>query len=107
MDNPHPMRTLSQVMETLKERGHDTEILFKDNVMRNEKTQEVYRPEDLTIIRTYRFEGDTNPTDNAILYLVEDQHQQTAYIIDAYGSVANDDDVTYTEFIKKIPVKRV
>lgn len=106
MDNPHPMRTLSQVMETLKERGHDTEILFKDDVMRNEKTQEVYRPEDLVIIRTYRFEGDTNPTDNAILYLVEDRHQQTAYIIDAYGSVANDDDETYTEFIKKIPVRR-
>ena len=57
-----------------------------------------------TIIKTYRFEGDSDPSDSSILYLIEANDGLVGYSIDAYGVYSNHDDVNYDEFIRKINV---
>ncbi|HBR11485.1 hypothetical protein SAMN05660493_00022 [Epilithonimonas bovis DSM 19482] len=103
---PKPMLTLSQVMEKLRERGITDEIRMNDNkkfVISG--TEKSYNAEDLKIIRVYRFEGASDPDDNAALYLVEDTYGNKAMIIDSYGASSNYDGPEFDEFLKAIPTE--
>ena len=76
---PKPMLTLSQVMEKLREKGITDEIrMTDDKKFVISGTEKSYRSEDLKILRTYRFEGASDPADNIALYLVEDLYGNKA-----------------------------
>jgi len=103
MNNPKPMLTLSQVMEKLRQRGITQEILMTDEkkfVLRD--TNIIYNPEDLKIIRTYRFEGASDPGDNVALYLLQDVYGNKVMIIDSYGADSNYAGPEFDDFLKKI-----
>ena len=83
---PEGMTTLSRVLEVLAERGYDNEFKFmEDGRLEYVNNGQLYDQEGLKIIRTYRFEGDSNPSDSAVLYLLENQYGLIGYIINAYG----------------------
>ena len=106
MSTPTPMKTLSQVMTILaKERGIYREFRMNDtgDVTLQDSTQ-TYRAEDLKIVKSYRFEGDSNPDDNAVLYVIEDSLGNKGYIIDSYGAESNYPADLFDDFIRKIPV---
>ena len=100
---PPPMSTISEVMELLKERGLYHEFVFsaKEGMQAFGTT---YKAEDLTLIKTYRFEGMSDPGDNSTLYLLEDKEGNIGFILDAYGSESNYGS-TFIEFLKAIPVQ--
>ncbi len=97
------MRTLSQVLEKLRLKRHDNEFVMSDGffVAGNNKQ---YNPEDLTIIKTYRFEGESDPSDSSILYVIEANDGLIGYSIDAYGVYTNHD-AAYDDYIRKIQVQ--
>ena len=97
------MTTLSTVLEKLRVKKQDNEFQISGDGF-NSPAGKVYRPEDLKIIKTYRFEGDSDPSDSSILYLIEANDGLIGYSMDAYGAYSNHDDDTYDEFIRKIPV---
>ena len=100
---PKPMLTLSQVMEKLREKGITDEIrMTDDKKFVISGTEKSYRSEDLKILRTYRFEGASDPADNTALYLVEDLYGNKAMIIDSYGADSNYDGREFDEFIKSL-----
>ncbi len=94
------MTTLSSVMETLRLKRQDNEFTLTEGGFTSNSTK-VYQPEDLTIIKTYRFEGDSDPSDNAILYLMEANDGLIGYSIDIYGASSNNEE-GYDDFIKKV-----
>lgn len=103
---PKPMLTLSQVMEKLREKGITDEIrMTDDKKFVISGTEKSYRSEDLKILRTYRFEGASDPADNTALYLVEDLYGNKAMIIDSYGASSNYDGREFDEFIKSLPTE--
>jgi hypothetical protein len=97
------MTTLSTVLEKLKGRGMDTEFRWvEEGFTANDKT---YQPHDLKIIKTYRFEGASDPSDSSILYLIEADNGLIGYSIDAYGVYSNhENEQGYDNFIRRIPV---
>ena len=97
------MTTLSSVLERLRIKKQDNEFLISAEGF-NSPAGKLYHPEDLKIIKTYRFEGDSDPSDSSILYLIEANDGLIGYSMDAYGAYSNHDDDTYDEFIRKIPV---
>lgn len=99
---PTSMRTLSEVMEKLKEREMDNELVFTESG-RMEGMGKMYNPEDLTLIKTFRFEGMSDPADNTALYLLEDKDRNIGYIMDIYGSESNYG-AAFSEFLKNVPV---
>lgn len=104
MNHPRPMLTLSQVMEKLRQKGITNEIRMTDDkrfVISG--TEKSYQPEDLKIIRTYRFEGASDPGDNVALFLIKDHYGNLAMIIDSYGADSNYDGPEFDEFLKSIP----
>ena len=98
------MTTLSQILEKLRQKGFDNEIKMTDHgKMQGVGLNKIYNPEDLTIIKTYRFEGDSDPADNSVLYLLEDKDGQIGYIMDAYGTYSSQENAGFNDFLKKIP----
>ncbi len=105
-ENFDRMTTLSQVMKTLSERGIHREFRMNENCeMKFENSDTVYQPSDLTILKTYRFEGDSNPDDNAVLYVVKDNAGNRGMIIDSYGADSNYAGEKFDEFLRNIPVQ--
>ncbi|WP_214226379.1 hypothetical protein [Pedobacter sp. B4-66] len=104
MENPIEMNSLSQILEKLRTKGLDNEIKMTDHgKMQGVGINKIYNPDDLTIIKTYRFEGDSDPADNSILYLLEDKDRQIGYILDAYGMYSSQENAGFDDFLKKIP----
>lgn len=106
MQQPVEMTTLSQVLEKLRLKGVDNELKMNgDKQMVSEQSEKVYRPEDLVIFKTFRFEGDSDPGDNSALYITEDKEGEIGYILDAYGAYSNHDGFEFSDFIKNIKVE--
>jgi hypothetical protein len=104
MEQPIEMNTLSQILEKLRLKGLDNEIKMTDHgKMQGVGVNKIYNPEDLTIIKTYRFEGASDPGDNSVLYLLEDKDGQIGYILDAYGMYSSQEGAGFDDFLKKIP----
>lgn len=105
MEHSLEMTTLSQVLERLRQKGYDNEIKMSDHGrMQGAGLNKIYKPEDLKIIKTFRFEGDSDPADNSVIYLVEDNDGTIGYILDAYGTYSDHDGPGFDDFLKKIPM---
>lgn len=102
----HNLKTLSEVYTVLNKRGITKEIRMNDEKQMvlgdNEKT---YEPEQLTIIKAYRFEGDSSPEDNAVLYLIVDQEEELFTLLDSYGADSNYSGEEFDNFIRRIQVQ--
>lgn len=101
-EKPSEMTTLSSIMEKLRVRKQDNEFRMTEEGF-TPGNGKFYKPEELLIIRTYRFEGESDPADSIILYLLEAHDGMIGYSMDAYGVYSNQND-EYDEFVKKIPI---
>jgi hypothetical protein len=100
------MTTLSGVMEVLKERGVDHELrLLEDGQLKDEDSGRIFNPQGMKIIRSYRFEGDSNPSDSAVLYLLENADGFIGYIINAYGAYDDYEGDLFDNLIRNLPVE--
>lgn len=97
------MTTLSSILEKLRVKKQDNEFKISGEGFIS-PAGKLYKSEELKIIRTYRFEGDSDPSDNLILYLIEANDGLIGYSMDAYGTYSNHDDDGYDDFVRKIPV---
>lgn len=98
------MTTLSSVLEKLRLKKRDNEFCMCPEGFSTNRAK-YYQPEELKIIKTYRFEGESDPSDNVILYVIEANDGQIGYNMDAYGAYSNHEGDGYDDFIKKIPME--
>ncbi|MEP6627833.1 MAG: hypothetical protein ABJA32_07610 [Ginsengibacter sp.] len=102
-DQKIAMTTVSSVLEKLRLKKHDNEFKMTTEGF-TPGNKKFYAPEDLKIIRTYRFEGESDPGDSAIIYLIEANDGLIGYSLDAYGVYSDHADDGYDDFIRKISV---
>lgn len=98
------MTTLSEVLNKLEERGQGNEFRITGKGLTLDEHR-YFQPAELKIIKTYRFEGESNPDDESILYLIETSDNSIGFIIDAYGVYSNIEPENYLKFIRAIPVE--
>jgi len=98
------MTTLAQVMEKLRSKGWDNEFQYSPKGFYLQD-RHYYETSSLEIIKTYRFEGDSNPSDSSILYIVRTSEGAVGYIVDAYGVYSNqDNEAEFNNFMRSIPL---
>ena len=102
-DQKIEMTTVSSVLEQLRLKKYDNEFQMIPEGF-TPGNNKYYNPEDLKIIRTYRFEGESDPSDSSIIYLIEANDGLIGYSLDAYGVYSDHADDGYDDFIRKIPV---
>ena len=89
-----------EALQIEKTRGYETEFKLEDGKAHLQNNK--YSPAELTIVKIYRFEGETNPGDEAILYCINTSDAKKGIIIDAYGAYSDSD---FTDFLKQVKVK--
>ncbi len=105
MFKPGEMTSSSVILEKLRLKKMDNEFNWTDKGFTAGKGK-FYQPENLKIIKTYRFEGDSDPSDSSIIYLIEANDGLIGYSMDAYGMYSShDDEGGYDNFIRQIPVE--
>lgn len=104
IDEKTQMTTISTVLEKLRVKKYDNEFRVTPEGF-TPGNNKYYQPEDLKIIRTYRFEGESDPSDSAIIYLLEANDGLIGYSLDAYGVYSDHIDDGYDDFIRKVPVE--
>ncbi|MEO8763232.1 MAG: hypothetical protein ABI416_03050 [Ginsengibacter sp.] len=104
IDEKIPMTTVISVLEKLRIKKHDNEFRMTPEGFTTGNNK-FYNPEDLKIIRTYRFEGDSDPSDSSIIYVIEANNGLIGYSMDAYGVYSDHADDGYDDFIRKIQVE--
>ena len=98
------MTTLSEVLNKLEERGQANEFRITAKGLTLDDNS-YFQPAELKIIKTYRFEGDSNPDDEAILFLIETADRTIGYMVDAYGVYSTIEPEKHIQFIRAIPVE--
>lgn len=91
----HTLDTLSETMNALKKKGYTTDFNLTENclVCHKEKKEIRIHPNDFEIEDTFRFEGETNPSDASILYAIKsDKYNLKGVLVNAYGVYADNID---------------
>lgn len=75
--------TLSEAINGLKKRGYSVDFNLIENclVCNNDK----FDVNDFEIVEFYRFEGDSNPSDESIVYGIESVNGLKGVLVSGYG----------------------
>ncbi|MDF3026966.1 MAG: hypothetical protein K0S23_1273 [Fluviicola sp.] len=93
------MKTLSSTTIKLSREGYSTQFKALKNGLESLETHEVFEPAQVKIINFYRFEGESDPSDNAILYVIETSTGEKGTLTDAYGVYT---DQKVSEFVQQV-----
>ena len=98
----HVYDTVTEAVKGLKERGYTKDFNLRENCIICD--EEKYHPEDFEIVEVYRYEGDSDPADEAVVYAVESRKGDRGVLVSGYGISA--DEMT-SELAKKLSMRRV
>ena len=75
--------TVSQAVNELRKRGYTLDFNLQENcIICN---QQKFNPEDFKIVEVYRYEGDSDPADEAVVYAIESKNGLKGVLVNGYG----------------------
>lgn len=107
MSTSKSMTTYSQVLNILPEKGYGNELTINRAGANFDGSDTLYTPEQLKIVKVYRFEGESDPSDMAVIYLIHSETEEKGFILNAYGTYSDQDNPYYDEFIKRVPIVEI
>lgn len=93
------MSTMTSILEVLAANGYSSQFKASGKVIISVATGNEYLPQDVRINHYYRFEGESNPDDSAIVYALETKAGERGTLIDSYGAYM---DPEVSQFILKV-----
>jgi len=94
-------QTLSGVMNALAKKGYTEDFKATKDYVLAIYSKKQYQADELRIVATYRFEGETNPADQTTLFVIEAKDGLKGTLLMSYSYQSNQDD----DMLKRI--KRV
>lgn len=91
--------TVTAAVVGLKQRGYTKDFNLEENcIICNE---DKYHPEDFEIVEVYRYEGNSDPADEAVVYAIEGKNGDKGVLVSGYGISA---DEMSDEMAKKLTI---
>ena len=75
--------TVSQAINGLKERGYTLDFNLKSHTLECEGQK--FNPKDFEITEFHRFEGNSDPGDEAVVYAIESKNGMKGVLVNAFG----------------------
>lgn len=99
------MTDLQKCMNRLESEGYTEQYRVEEDrlVSLDNSNGRKYKPEEVTAVNFFRFEGPSNPDDMSILYAIETTDGHKGTLVDAYGLYA--DDLT-GEFFQNVEIHK-
>lgn len=99
------MTTLSSCMKQLQQEGYTENFVATNKGIETSLNDNFYIPSEVKIVNFYRFEGESDPADSAIIYVIETNDGIKGLLVDSHGGAYNNEwisrFVTEVEDIKK------
>lgn len=96
--------TLSETINMLRtEEGYDEDFNLLDEHLEIKSKNEKLGPDNFTVDQVFRFEGESNPSDNAILYAITTSSGHKGVLVDGYGYSSGQ---VSDEMMKKLNAKK-
>ena len=96
--------TVTEALKGLKAKGYTTDFNIAFDKIICAKKETILKPDEFEIVETYRFEGETNPSDEDVVYAIESKHGNIKGVItSAFGLYA---DSVSTEMIQKLSMHK-
>ncbi len=93
--------TVSGAVSGLKKRGFDIDFNLEENCLICQHGK--LNADDFEIVEVHRFEGDSDPSDEAVVYAIESKDGMKGVLVNGYGISA---DTLSSEMAKKLSVHR-
>lgn len=103
--SPDDMSSLLSCLAKAKKDGYDTDFKVTKAGLSSTDNQNLYSPDKIKVNNFYRFEGASDPSENAILYLLETSDGTKGILTDAYGTYANPLITAYMDQVTEIEKK--
>ncbi len=98
-DKTTKMNTLTDCVNKVVLDGYTDSFKVTKQGLQSGAKNTLYTPEQVKVINFYRFEGESDPADNSILYVIETHDGLKGSLIDAYGPYA---DAAVNKFIGEV-----
>ncbi len=99
------MTTLSEVTNLLRERGYTIDFNLKNNCLECSGNYLQIFPGEFIVDKHYRFEGPSDPGDEAIVYAISSaKHNLKGVLVNGYGISSNS---VMDEMLKSLDEKKV
>jgi hypothetical protein len=94
------MKSLTSCEKYMRETGYTEDFrVDKRGLHTYSDGEKAYMPEEVKITNFYRFEGESDPGDNSIMYVIETTDGKKGTLVDGYGHTASED---VSKFIVKV-----
>jgi len=93
------MKTLASCLNKVTKDGYTENFKVTEGGLQSLETEKIYVPDQIHIVNFFRFEGASDPSDSAILYIIEASDGAKGTLTDAYGMYA---DPNIDKFIKEV-----
>lgn len=81
-----PMKTVSEILNKLKAEGYSLDFNLEDTCLTCHGNPIKLHPDDFTVDKHYRFEGMSDPGDEAIVYAISStKHDMKGTLVNGYG----------------------
>lgn len=91
--------TVTAAVNGLKQRGYTMDFNLDENCIVCHEDK--YHPEDFEIVEVYRYEGNSDPPDEAVVYAIEGRDGKKGILVSGYGPSA---DEMSDEMAKKLTI---
>lgn len=99
MQNQYHYSTVSEALDALKSKGYTVDF----NITENRITCEVgiFGHDEFEVVAVYRYEGNSDPADEATVYAIESKSGVKGVLVTGYG--ASDEDIS-PDMLKKFHI---
>ncbi|RTL60235.1 MAG: phosphoribosylpyrophosphate synthetase [Sphingobacteriales bacterium] len=94
--------TVSEAVNGLKQRGYNIDFNVEYDCIVCHETPLSLLPNEFEITEVHRFEGDTDPADEAVVYAIESKHGEKGVLVNAFGIYS---DSVSDELIEKLKMQ--
>lgn len=92
--------TISEAVEQLKKQGYTLDLNLKENQFK--VGEQAYAADEFEIVDLYRYEGPSDPADEAIVYALASQSGIKGILVSGYGTTMDEDSI---ETLKQLHYK--
>ncbi len=103
MSRNHSYDTLSEALNDLAKRGFTKNFNIQSDCIECKEIELKLHPDDFEIVEVYRFEGNSNPGDEEVVYAIESKGRVKGVFVTAYGIYS---DELSNELIQKLKIER-
>jgi hypothetical protein len=94
--------TVTEAVNDLRRRGYSIDFNLEFDRIVCHETPVGLLPGEFEIVEVHRFEGNSNPDDEEVVYAIESKHGHKGIIVDAFGLYA---DEVSSEMVEKLRVR--